>query len=151
MEPLEDDFRRYLPQNENERLMVKLILDRLPAYKDLNRLKSVEIDSLIYLAQYHIDHGLNVKNEEFDTTKGNNNVSPDVVGLFVDPNLTSYHGTHVAGILGAVRNNGIGMDGVADHVQVMMLKVVGNIRELRDRSLAGGLDMQLIMGLKLLT
>ena len=34
------------------------------------------------------------------------------------------HGTHVAGIIGAVRNNGIGVDGVADHIQIMTLRAV---------------------------
>lgn len=34
------------------------------------------------------------------------------------------HGTHVAGIIGAVRNNGKGVDGIADNVRLMMLRVV---------------------------
>lgn len=35
------------------------------------------------------------------------------------------HGTHVAGIIGAIRN-GIGADGVADNVRIMMLRTVPN-------------------------
>ncbi|MEP7236408.1 MAG: S8 family serine peptidase [Ferruginibacter sp.] len=34
------------------------------------------------------------------------------------------HGTHCAGIIGAVRNNGKGMDGIADNVRIMALRVV---------------------------
>ncbi len=34
------------------------------------------------------------------------------------------HGTHVTGIIAAQRNNSIGIDGVADHVQIMTLRVV---------------------------
>lgn len=34
------------------------------------------------------------------------------------------HGTHVAGIIGAVRNNGIGMNGIADNVKIMMIRAV---------------------------
>lgn len=34
------------------------------------------------------------------------------------------HGTHVAGIIGAVRNNNIGMDGVADNVRIMSVRTV---------------------------
>ena len=34
------------------------------------------------------------------------------------------HGTHVTGIIAAQRNNGVGIDGVADHVKVMTLRVI---------------------------
>jgi cell wall-associated protease len=36
------------------------------------------------------------------------------------------HGTHVAGIIGAVRHNQIGMDGVADNVRIMSVRTVPN-------------------------
>ncbi|AYD46616.1 S8 family serine peptidase [Arachidicoccus soli] len=34
------------------------------------------------------------------------------------------HGTHVSGIIGAERNNGLGMDGIADNVALMELRAV---------------------------
>jgi subtilisin family serine protease len=37
---------------------------------------------------------------------------------------TPFHGTHVSGIIGAKRGNGIGMDGVADNVKIMMIRAV---------------------------
>lgn len=51
-----------------------------------------------------------------DRFYGNN----DVMG----PLAAAKHGTHVCGLIGAQRNNGIGMDGVADNVRLMMLRVV---------------------------
>jgi cell wall-associated protease len=36
------------------------------------------------------------------------------------------HGTHVCGIIGAERNNGLGMDGIADNVRIMMIRAVPN-------------------------
>ncbi len=36
------------------------------------------------------------------------------------------HGTHVSGIIAAQRNNGIGMDGIADNVKIMMVRAVPN-------------------------
>ena len=36
------------------------------------------------------------------------------------------HGTHVAGIIGAKRNNGLGVDGVANNVEIMALRAVPN-------------------------
>ncbi len=47
---------------------------------------------------------------------GNNNV------LGAGPD--ELHGTHVAGIVAAERNNGIGMNGVANHVQIMVARAV---------------------------
>jgi cell wall-associated protease len=37
---------------------------------------------------------------------------------------TPMHGTHVTGIIAAKRNNGKGMDGIADNVRVMMIRAV---------------------------
>ena len=59
---------------------------------------------------------------------GNN----DVDGEF------AYHGTHVAGIVGAVRNNGIGVDGIADNVALMSLKIVPDGDE-RDKDVANAI------------
>ena len=36
------------------------------------------------------------------------------------------HGTHCSGIIGAVRNNGKGMNGIADNVRIMMVRAVPN-------------------------
>ncbi len=37
---------------------------------------------------------------------------------------TPFHGTHVAGIIAAARNNGIGVDGVANDVRIMSIRAV---------------------------
>jgi subtilisin family serine protease len=37
---------------------------------------------------------------------------------------TPFHGTHVSGIIAAQRNNGKGMDGIADNVKIMMIRAV---------------------------
>ncbi len=37
---------------------------------------------------------------------------------------TPFHGTHCSGIIAAARNNGKGMDGIADNVRIMMLRAV---------------------------
>jgi cell wall-associated protease len=44
----------------------------------------------------------------------------DVMG----PVASAKHGTHVCGLIGAERNNGIGVDGVADNVKIMMIRTV---------------------------
>jgi subtilisin family serine protease len=47
----------------------------------------------------------------------------------------SFHGTFVAGIIAANRNNGIGIDGIADNVEIMVLRVVPDGDE-RDKDVA---------------
>ena len=37
---------------------------------------------------------------------------------------TPFHGTHCSGIIGAIRNNGKGVDGIADNVSIMMVRAV---------------------------
>ena len=37
---------------------------------------------------------------------------------------TSFHGSHCAGIIAAARNNGKGVDGIADNVRIMVLRAV---------------------------
>ena len=48
------------------------------------------------------------------------------------------HGTHVAGIIAASRNNGIGMDGVADNVRIMSVRCVPDGDE-RDKDVANAI------------
>ena len=48
------------------------------------------------------------------------------------------HGTHVAGIIGAVRGNGIGVDGVATAVKLMSVRAVPNGDE-RDKDIANAI------------
>ncbi|PYF74514.1 S8 family peptidase [Pedobacter nutrimenti] len=48
------------------------------------------------------------------------------------------HGTHVAGIIAAKRNNGLGMNGIADAVEIMAIRVVPEGDE-RDKDVANAI------------
>ena len=66
--------------------------------------------------------------DSYERDYGNNDVEgPDAM-----------HGTHVAGIIGATRNNGIGMNGVADNVRIMSVRTVPNGDE-RDKDVANAI------------
>lgn len=54
------------------------------------------------------------ENDLNDRNYGNNDIMADF----------PMHGTHCAGIIGAVRDNGKGMNGIADNVRIMALRVV---------------------------
>jgi len=59
------------------------------------------------------------------------------------------HGTHVAGIIGASRGNSIGLDGVADNVQIMVVRVVPDGDE-RDKDVANGIRYAVDNGAKII-
>lgn len=63
-----------------------------------------------------------------DSIYGNN----DLMGL--EPS----HGTHVAGIVGALRNNNLGGDGIAPNVKIMVIRVVPKGDE-QDKDVANGI------------
>ena len=67
-------------------------------------------------------------NDPYEKGYGNNDVrGPD-----------ARHGTHVAGIVGAVRHNDVGMDGVADNVRIMSVRTVPDGDE-RDKDVANAI------------
>jgi len=59
------------------------------------------------------------------------------------------HGTHVTGIIGAIRNNGLGVDGVADNVLLMMVRVVPDGDEY-DKDVALGIRYAVDNGAKII-
>lgn len=68
-----------------------------------------------------IDSGIDAAHPEFAgrLLAGHNYVNP-----YASPNDDFGHGTHVTGILAAAANNGIGVAGLAAHVQILPLKVL---------------------------
>lgn len=59
------------------------------------------------------------------------------------------HGTHVAGIIAATRNNGLGINGVADHAKIMSVRIVPNGDE-RDKDVANGIRYAVDNGAKVI-
>jgi subtilisin family serine protease len=74
-----------------------------------------------------------------DTIYGNNDVTAE----------TSSHGTGVAGIVGAERDNGIGIQGIVDSVQIMIIRVVPGGDE-RDKDVALGIRYAVDNGAKII-
>lgn len=66
--------------------------------------------------------------DSYERYYGNNDVKGPDAG----------HGTHVAGIIAATRNNGIGINGVADNVRIMSVRAVPDGDE-RDKDVANAI------------
>lgn len=96
--------------NDNEEITNQQILDQLES--DLNKMEASEIAPKKYRTEIVQDNY-----DDFnDRFYGNSDVMVS--------NKSALHGTHVSGIIAAVRNNGLGMDGVADNVRIMTLRAV---------------------------
>lgn len=89
---------------------------------------TVEIDGALESINERLNFNLNKDfngrktgddiNDLSDKGYGNGNVKP--------VKKSESHGTHVAGIIGAERNNGLGANGVANNVQIMSVRAVPN-------------------------
>jgi subtilisin family serine protease len=73
------------------------------------------------------------------TNYGNN----DVIGPDAE------HGTHVSGIIGAIRRNNLGTDGIVDNVKIMAIRVVPDGDE-RDKDVANGIRYAVDNGAKVI-
>lgn len=112
-------------------------IEQLEEYVDGKKsaFESKETVPVDYRAQIIKDNYQNFSDKYY----GNN----DIMG----PN--PMHGTHVSGIIAAKRNNGIGMDGIADNVQIMMVRVVPDGDEY-DKDVAEGIRYAVDNGAKLI-
>ncbi len=63
---------------------------------------------------------------------------------------TSFHGTHCAGIIAAVRNNNKGMNGIADNVSIMVLRAVPDGDE-HDKDIANAIRYAVDHGAKVIS
>lgn len=61
----------------------------------------------------------------------------------------AFHGTHVAGIIGAARNNGVGMNGVSNAVRIMSVRCVPDGDE-RDKDVANAIRYAVDNGAKVI-
>jgi subtilisin family serine protease len=123
--PTLDDFNKFVPANPSEQKAQQFII---PVLKNNPDLKSYLEQSKAQLTekQHDVDYHLNLEYdprkkyaEEFSALRGRFYGNGNVYGA-VPPE----HGTHVAGILAAQRDNGIGINGVAAAVKVMAVRAI---------------------------
>ena len=95
-----------IPHRFSFEFLISDVVEQLQKAKA--RLQALTIDPNAQRRDIVGDNPENIK----DRVYGNNNVSAGYQA----------HGTHVAGTIAALRNNGIGMDGVADNVVIMPIR-----------------------------
>ena len=78
-----------------------------------------------------------------------NDLSSKIYGCNRYEGPDAMHGTHVSGIIAASRNNGMGIDGVADNVRIMVLRAVPDGDE-RDKDVANAIIYAVDNGAKVI-
>ncbi len=132
-------LNNYTPQNKTEKKMksglklafafgikpeeledqIKQAKDQLEGEVKFNKMNA---DSV---REYIVGDHVNDVNERY---YGNNHIQgPDAL-----------HGSHVAGIIAGMRNNNLGINGIADNVKIMVIRAVPNGDE-RDKDIANGI------------
>jgi len=96
--------------NNDEEISNVMIMDELEG--DIRKFEAADRAPKPYRSEIVKDN-YNDLNDKF---YGNSNVMVS--------KSAALHGTHVSGIIAAVRNNGVGMDGVADNVKIMAVRAV---------------------------
>jgi len=138
------DLKKYKPSDPYETMAQNIIqnsfgkrlklADTIPFYELLNEISE---------GQKHFEKEIKFNyNTDLDTRKIVGDNYDDVTEKYYGNNdvkgPSGGHGTHVAGIIGAIRNNSIGMKGVADNVRIMIVRVVPDGDE-RDKDVANGI------------
>lgn len=147
-EPSLADFENYKPSGDMESKTIKIIKAELKkaSYKKF----ADDLDEGIKYYNAQVKYNLNMDFDPRDTVGDNysNNQeryygNSDVAGPDAD------HGSHVAGIIGAVRDNGIGINGVANNVKIMSVRTIPDGDE-RDKDVANAIRYAVDNGAKVI-
>ncbi len=107
-EKTKDILTQFCMLNKTKEITNKDIINQLE--KDIKKADAMDTPPADHRKEIVQDDENNIN----DRFYGNNDIMA----------ATAEHGTHCSGIIGAIRNNGKGMDGVADNVSIMMIRAV---------------------------
>jgi cell wall-associated protease len=133
------DSTRILPEDRNAFLIYKKAKQD---YFDKQQTKDSAEIRYVYNLDYHSSQFIFNDKEETD----NHDYGSPYIHL--SPNLS--HGTHVAGIIGAQRNNGIGVNGIADNILIMPIVATTATGDERDKDIANAIFYAVNNGAKLI-
>ncbi len=138
--------RAFTTRNAEEEAAKKTLLAQL----EISRNAAVIAEIVAYfdgMLKYYL-------NMDFDPSKviGDNPNDPTEIG-YGNPDVKavgSEHGTHCSGIIGALRGNGIGMDGQSNYLKIMPIRAVPDGDE-RDKDIANGIRYAVDQGAKIIS
>ncbi|QAR30967.1 peptidase S8 [Ornithobacterium rhinotracheale] len=155
-----EGLKAFTPKSDATKFLKEQIIESIEASerseyagktpKDLiNEIKNEASDALNYY-KGKADYYLNLEYDPRSIVGDNyNDVNERIYGNNTTEGPDALHGTHVAGIIGAVRNNGIGMNGVAENVKIMNVRTVPDGDE-RDKDVANAIRYAVDNGAKVI-
>ena len=134
------DFEAYQPQGSRQMRVRDVVIGNLQDKDDFKTFREDQIDAALRHYREETDYELNVNydprplyvGDDYFNSRQRDYGNPDVMGP------DAHHGTHVAGIIAAIRHNNLGIDGVADDVQIMSVRTVPSGDE-RDKDVANAI------------
>ncbi len=139
----------FTPETETDKRIqnrMKALLAMIPAEQ-----LTTEIDGALKSMQSALDLSKLDADSIRTTIVGDNpnDFSSKIYGCNRYEGPDAFHGTHVSGIIAATRNNGMGIDGVADNVRIMVLRAVPDGDE-RDKDVANAIIYAVDNGAKVI-
>lgn len=148
--PTVADWETFTPVGHGQERVRAILVSQLKGGDSFGQLVKEGIDGPLKHYQEELNYHYNlaydpryIVGDDYNNTGQRFYGNKDVTGP------DALHGTHVAGIIGAVRGNGIGMDGVADDVRLMIIRVVPDGDE-RDKDVANGIRFAADHGAKVI-
>lgn len=147
--PTLSDLEDYKTKDDTELRTLKILKSELKKNSDFKKLKK-DVDGAYKYFSAQINYHLNIDFNSRDSVK--DDYSNSLQRFYGNPDVTgpdANHGTHVAGIIGAVRNNGTGINGIADNVRIMAVRTVPDGDE-RDKDVANSIRYAVDNGAKVI-
>lgn len=146
--PTADDFDSYKAANDTESRVLKVIKSGLKKDDFTKFAKGINDAYKYYDTQlkYNLNMDYDPRSiigDDYKNSKEHSYGNPNVKGPDAE------HGTHVSGIIGAVRENNIGIKGVANNVRIMGVRTVPNGDE-RDKDVANAIRYAVDNGAKVI-
>ncbi len=146
-----EDLKNYNP-SDTKLMMAKIFLNAYAQQLGTTNYESVIKDFHDDKTQYEsmVNYGYNI---DFDPRNivGDNYADVNEIGYGNNElkGPDGLHGTHVSGIIGAIRNNKIGIDGVANNIKIMVIRCVPDGDE-RDKDVANAIRYAADNGAKII-
>lgn len=143
------DIEAFKPKTDRQKLAIRMTKRELNDDKSFQDFyKELEDAVNYYRAQvdYHLNKSYDTRHivgDNYEDADERYYGNADIKGPDAD------HGTHVAGIIAAKRQNGIGINGIADNVQIMGVRMVPDGDE-RDKDVANGIRYAVDNGAKVI-